>query len=71
MHAGGWPEDALEIRDGDVVTRGADPISDTGMAWTTSLSSRLQLFMAEPRGVTITLNGSEIIPVSCENLLEM
>ena len=69
VHAGGWPEDALEVRDGDVVTRGADPMNDRGMAWTTSLSSRLRLFMAEPRGVTITLNGAAIIPVSCEELV--
>ncbi len=68
-HAGGWPEDAVEILDGDVVTRGADPKRDRGLAWTTSLSSRLRLFMAEPRGVSITLNGSEIVPISCEELL--
>lgn len=70
-HAGGWPEDALEGQGGDVMTRGADPEKDPGMAWTTSLSSRLRLFMAEPRGVTITLNGSQIVPISCEELAEM
>lgn len=71
MRAGGWPEDALEVRDGDVVTRGADLGNDRGMAWTTSFSSRLQLFMAEPRGVTITLNGAAIVPISCEELVDM
>lgn len=57
--------------EGDVVTRGADPKTNKGMAWTVSLRSRLQLFMAEPSGVNITLNGEQIIPLACEQLLGM
>ncbi len=71
LHAGGWPEDAVELLGNDVVTRGANAQNDTGMAWTTSLVSRLRLFMSEPTGVTLTLNGRKIAPTSCEQLLEM